>query len=140
MNGSTSASPTGTKSARELERERQVRQAEELLITGPTRSVAKELFAGRFASKLLLPYPRLSGPEQLKVDDSLTELRAYCDEHLDPDAIDRQADIPRSVIDGLGRLGVLGMTAPEAMGGRGFSQLAYCRILEELGRRCSATS
>ncbi|MBC7817827.1 MAG: acyl-CoA dehydrogenase family protein [Planctomycetaceae bacterium] len=123
------------------ERDKQVRQAEELLFAGPPqRSVAKELFAGRFASELVLPYPRLSGTEQLHVDDSLSELRAYCNEHLDPDAIDRQADIPRSVIDGLARLGVLGMTAPEAMGGRGFSQLAYCRILEELGGRCSATS
>lgn len=123
------------------ERDKQVRQAEELLFAGPTqRSVAKELFAGRFAAELLLPYPRLSGDEQLKVDHSLAELRAYCDEHLDPDAIDRQADIPRGVIDGLGQLGVLGMTAPEAMGGRGFSQLAYCRILEELGGRCSSTS
>ncbi len=123
------------------ERDKQVKQAEELLFAGPPqRSVAKELFAGRFASELVLPYPRLSGTEQLKVDDSLSELRTYCDEHLDPDAIDRQADIPRSVIDGLAQLGVLGMTAPEAMGGRGFSQLAYCRILEELGGRCSSTS
>jgi alkylation response protein AidB-like acyl-CoA dehydrogenase len=32
------------------------------------------------------------------------------------------------------------MTAPESMGGRGFSQLGYCKILEELGGRCSATS
>ena len=123
------------------ERDKQVKQAEELLFAGPPqRSVAKELFAGRFASELVLPYPHLSGREQLQVDDSLSELRAYCNEHLDPDAIDRQADIPRSVIDGLAQLGVLGMTAPEAMGGRGFSQLAYCRILEELGGRCSATS
>ena len=44
------------------------------------------------------------------------------------------------MIDGLAGLGVLGMTAPESVGGRGFSQLAYCRVLEELGSRCSATS
>ena len=49
------------------------------------------------------------------------------------------ADIPRTVIDGLAQLGVLGMTT-ESVGGRGFSQLAYCRILEELGSRCSSTS
>ena len=44
------------------------------------------------------------------------------------------------MIDGLAGLGVLGMTAPESVGGRGFSQLAYCRVLEELGSRCSSTS
>ena len=50
-----------------------------------------------------------------------------------PTAIDREADIPREVIDGLGRVGVLGMTAPEEVGGRGFSQMMYCKVLEEIG-------
>jgi acyl-CoA dehydrogenase family protein 9 len=44
------------------------------------------------------------------------------------------------VIDGLGRVGVLGMTAPKEYGGRGFSQMANCKILEEIGRRCASTS
>lgn len=122
-------------------REQQVRQAEELLFSSaPARSFAKELFHGRFAAELVLPYPQLRSDEQIRVADALDELRGFCDEHLNPEQIDRQADIPQDVIDGLGRLGVLGMTAPESVGGRGFSQLAYCQILEELGSRCSATS
>ncbi len=129
-----------TKSVAEREQE-QIRQAEELLFSGPQlRSAAKELFWGRFPTDLFRSYPRLSATDQPRVDASLAELKAFCDERLDPDAIDRNADIPRDVIDGLGRLGVLGMTAPEAVGGRGFFQLAYCRVLEELGGRCSATS
>src|SRR5437667_391970 len=59
---------------------------------------------------------------------------------IDLRRIDRQADIPRSVIDGLGRIGVLGMTAPKEYGGRGFSQMANCKVLEEIGRRCASTS
>ena len=103
----------------------QIRQAEDLLFSGPRRrSVAKELFWGRFASDLVLPYPQLSDDERPQVEAALGELKAFCDAHLDPAAIDRQADIPRDVIDGLARLGVLGMTAPESLGGRGFSQLA----------------
>ena len=131
---------TAMKTAAEREQE-QIRQAEELLFSGPQlRSAAKELFWGRFPADLFRSYPRLSTTDQSRVEASLAELKAFCDEHLHPDTIDRQADIPRDVIDGLGRLGVLGMTAPEAIGGHGFSQLAYCRILEELGGRCSATS
>ncbi|MBS0201578.1 MAG: acyl-CoA dehydrogenase family protein [Planctomycetes bacterium] len=130
-----------TNPARNAELEDQLRQAEELLYQGPPhRSVAKEVFHGRFGSELILPYPRLTALEQPKVDAALRQLIAFCDEHLDPAAIDRQADIPRTVIDGLAEMGVLGMTAPEAIGGRGFSQLAYCQILQELGSRCSATS
>jgi alkylation response protein AidB-like acyl-CoA dehydrogenase len=74
------------------------------------------------------------------LDDTLTELRKFLDEHLDAAEIDRQADIPRSVIDGLGRIGVLGMTAPKEYGGHGFSQMANCKVLEEIGRRCASTS
>jgi alkylation response protein AidB-like acyl-CoA dehydrogenase len=123
------------------QREREIRQAEELLFSGPRRrSFAKELFWGRVAADLAFPYPRLPEGQQPRVVAALDDLRAFCDAHLDPAQIDRQADIPRSVIDGLARLGVLGMTAPESVGGRGFSQLGYCRILEELGSRCSATS
>ena len=130
-----------TQASRDQQRERQIRQAEELLFSGPRRrSAAKELFWGRLASDLILPYPRLSPEEQPRVAAALGELRAFCDKHLDPAQIDRDAEIPRNVIDGLGRLGVLGMTAPEAVGGRGFSQLAYCHMLEELGSRCSSTS
>lgn len=139
--GSSTTSPTAEDSARKAQRDDQIRQAEELLYKGlPHRSVAKELFHGRFRSELILPYPSLSATEQPQVDAALRQLIAFCDEHLDPAAIDRQADIPRSVIDGLADLGVLGMTAPVSMGGRGFSQLAYCQILQELGARCSATS
>ncbi|HET9856571.1 MAG TPA: acyl-CoA dehydrogenase family protein, partial [Chthoniobacterales bacterium] len=71
---------------------------------------------------------------------SLTELRQFLDAELDPVEIDRQEDIPRKLIDGLGRVGVLGMTAPMEYGGRGFSQMANCRILEEIGSRCASTS
>ena len=39
--------------------------------------------------------------------------------HIDAAAIDREADIPSSVIEGLARLGVLGMAAPTKWGGRG---------------------
>lgn len=129
------------KVAQDQQREEQVRQAEELLFSGPRRrSMAKELFFGRLAADLVMPYPELSESERPKVADALAELKAFCDAHLDPAEIDRSADISREVIDGLARLGVLGMTAPDAVGGRGFSQLAYCRILEELGSRCSSTS
>ncbi len=122
-------------------REEQMQEAENLLFSEvPRRSAAQELFHGRFASDLFFPYPRSSAAEQENVSRSLAELRQFCDGNLDPVAIDRNADIPRNVIEGLGDLGILGMTAPESLGGRGFSQLAYCRVLEELGGRCSATS
>src|SRR5207247_978397 len=101
---------------------------------------AKALFLGRFVSDWLMPYPTMPAEQQAKLDAVLPALRRFLDEELDPAAIDRNADIPRSVIDGLAKLGVLGMTAPEEFGGRGFSQMAYGRVLEEIGGRCASTS
>lgn len=118
-----------------------MRDADELLFSGPQKlGLGKGLFLGRFVSDWVMPYPSIRPKEQAELDRALGELRTFLDQHHDPAAIDRQADIPRSVIDGLARLGVFGMTAPTELGGRGFSQMAYCRVMEEIGSRCASTS
>jgi len=125
----------------DAQRQKEIQQAEELLFAGPQAlGFAKGLFQGHFVADWVMPYPRIPSEQQVELDRALTELRQFLDEHLDAAEIDRKADIPRSVIDGLGRVGVLGMTAPKEYGGRGFSQMANCKILEEIGRRCASTS
>ncbi|MCS7044966.1 MAG: acyl-CoA dehydrogenase family protein [Gemmataceae bacterium] len=119
----------------------QKEQAEELLADSDAKvSFAKSLFFGKFQSHLVFPYPRLASHEEAAVEHALAELRAFATEQIDAAAIDRDCDIPRSVIDGLGRLGVLGMTAPIEFGGRGFSQLAYLKIMELIGGHCASTA
>ncbi|MBM4067613.1 MAG: acyl-CoA dehydrogenase [Planctomycetes bacterium] len=121
--------------------EQQKKQAEEILFTGPeTIGFAKSLFFGQFRAPLLFPYPELSSADRAQTEQAAAELRRFAAEHIDAAAIDRNADIPRSVIDGLGQLGVLGMAAPEEFGGRGFSQLAYCTIMEIIGGHCASTA
>jgi acyl-CoA dehydrogenase family protein 9 len=125
----------------EAQRQKEIQQAEELLFSGPeSLGLTKGLFLGRFVSDWVMPYPRLAAAEETELDKAMVEIRKFLNEGLDPTAIDRNADIPRSVIDGLGRTGVLGMTAPKEFGGHGFSQMANCKILEEIGSRCASTS
>jgi alkylation response protein AidB-like acyl-CoA dehydrogenase len=125
----------------DIQRQKEIKQAEELLFSGHQElGFAKGLFLGNFVADWAMPYPRLTDAQQTEVDSAVTELRHFLDEHLDPEEIDREADIPRHVIDGLGRVGVLGMTAPKELGGRGFSQRAYCQVLEEIGARCASTA
>jgi acyl-CoA dehydrogenase family member 9 len=125
----------------EAQRQKEIQQAEELLFAGPQAiGFAKGLFLGNFVADWVMPYPRMAAAQQTELDKSLAELRQFLDTGLDAVEIDRQADIPRSVIDGLGRVGVLGMTAPMEFGGHGFSQMANCQILEEIGCRCASTS
>src|SRR5206468_1458596 len=125
----------------DTQRQKEIQQAEELLFAGPQAlGFAKGLFQGQFVYDWVMPYPRILAAQQTELDKSLAELRQFLDEHLDPAEIDRQADIPRDVINGLGRVGVLGATAPVEYGGRGFTQMANCKLLEEIGRRCASTS
>src|SRR5213082_1167913 len=125
----------------DAQRQKEIQQAEELLFAGPQAlGFAKGLFQGRFVADWVMPYPRMPAAQQTELDESLAELQQFLDEDLDAAEIDRQADIPRNVIDGLGRVGVLGATAPVEYGGRGFTQMANCKLLEEIGRRCASTS
>jgi len=125
----------------EGQRQKEIQQAEELLFGGPQAlGFAKGLFQGHFVADWVMPYPRIPATQQAELDGTLIELRQFLDEHLDPAEIDRQADIPRDVIDGLGRVGVLGATSPVEYGGRGFTQMVNCKLLEEIGHRCASTS
>ena len=125
----------------EAERAKQVKQAEELLFSGPNlQGFAKALFRGEFHGDSLFPYPDLPASTRETVDHAVAAVKAFADEHIDAEAIDRLADIPKSVIEGLGKLGVLGMTAPVENGGKGFSQSAYCRIMEVIGGHCASTA
>src|SRR3984893_17138892 len=115
----------------EAQRQKEIAQAEELLFAGPQAlGFAKGLFLGHFVADWVMPYPRMPAAQQTELDKSLTELRQFLDAELDPVEIDRQADIPRSVIDGLGRVGVLGLTAPKEYGGRGCSVITHPLYLE----------
>ncbi len=122
-------------------RAQQLEQAEELLFSGESRAgFAKAIFRGEFRGKAIFPYPELTSSERPVVEEAVAAVRAFADEHIDAAAIDRDADIPRSVIDGLAELGVMGMAAPVELGGRGFSQMGYCRIMEVIGGHCAATA
>src|SRR5262245_42693262 len=119
----------------------QMEQAQELLFSEPTRGgFARALFRGEFRGDMLFPYPQLPASQRDTVERAVAAVKVFAQEHIDPAAIDRDADIPQSVIKGLAELGVLGMTAPVEFGGRGFSQQAYCRIMEVIGGHCSSTA
>lgn len=121
--------------------EEQMKMAEELLFQeAMPMSFAKSMFFGRFDPSKALPYSSLKKEEVGRFKEFMAKLRYYLDGNLDPDWIDRNAEIPREVIKGLGEVGLLGMTVPKEYGGQGFSQHAYCKAIEEVGSRCGATA
>jgi len=116
----------------------ELKQAEEILGERLQRaSFAKGLFFGQFVAEHLPPYPvTVDADTQQRV----AELAEFCRQKIDPVDIDRQARIPQEVIQGLGRLGILGACLPRAVGGLELSQTTYCRLLEVLGGHCASTA
>ena len=122
-------------------REEQIKEAEELLGSMAERmGWAKSLFVGKFKQDWVFPYPLAKPGQRPAVDAKVKEVEEYCRTKLDAFAIDRMADIPRATINDLGKMGVLGLTAPSSVGGHDFTQSDYCRVLEHFGATCSSTS
>jgi acyl-CoA dehydrogenase family member 9 len=102
----------------------QQKQAEEILgPQGEKLGFAKALFFGHFNDSLLFPYPELRAEDKPALEQILTGLREAFEKNF----------IPQDVIALLGRLGVLGLTAPASCNGKALSQQAACRVMELIG-------
>jgi len=104
------------------------------------KTVAKELFFGRFCEQAAFPFPELDEDATTALNGFLEELQDFCHKNIDAGKIDSSGKIPASVIKGLGKLGVLGFTGSESVGGQGGSQHEFCKIMEVLGEHCSSTA
>lgn len=124
------------------ENQEELEKAQDLLDGGPSSNggFVRSLFFGRLRLDKILPFPNQNSQEAQRTEDLISNLDLFLDEHVDPFQIDAEQCIQQDVIDGLGRLGVMGMTVPQAYGGHGFSHTAYCRVLERVARTCASTA
>jgi alkylation response protein AidB-like acyl-CoA dehydrogenase len=96
-------------------------------------SFGKELFLGNFRLDLIHPQPRLDAEATEKGERFLATLRAFLETEVDPLQIEREAKIPDEVVEGLKRIGAMGMKVSEEYGGLGLSQVYYNRALAMTG-------
>jgi alkylation response protein AidB-like acyl-CoA dehydrogenase len=96
-------------------------------------SFGKELFLGDFRLDLIHPQPRLDPEAVEKGERFLARLRAFLESEVDPLEIERDSKIPDRVLDGLKKIGALGMKVSEQYGGLGLSQVYYNRALALAG-------
>lgn len=99
------------------------------------RSFAASLFTGRPDWASIMPFPQPSLEDEDQGDAFLARLDEFLT-GVDPDAIDREGEIPGDVIEGLARLGAFGIKIPAAYGGLGLSQTNYSRAAMKLGGFC----
>jgi alkylation response protein AidB-like acyl-CoA dehydrogenase len=76
----------------------------------------------------------------LSLTDEQSALRELARKFIDAEVVpyaaewDRVESVDRSIVGKLGSVGFLGLTVPEEYGGSGGDHLAYCLMMEELGR------
>ncbi|HZI30224.1 MAG TPA: acyl-CoA dehydrogenase family protein [Gemmatimonadaceae bacterium] len=93
-------------------------------------SFVRELFLGRFRLDLIHPHPEQNDPDEAaRAADFLAKLRAVL-EQVDSDEIDREGEIPESVVQALRDIGAFGIKIPREYGGLGLSQMSYIRAIE----------
>lgn len=122
-------------------RQEQMQMAEELLFSGKKLpSFAKGFFAGLYDSKRVFPFPEPTEAQEVELKEYLEKFNAWMDANLDPDKIDREADLGDDVIRGLGELKVLSCTIGKEHGGLEFTQYMYGKVVEEAAKRCASTA
>src|SRR3989441_6538877 len=93
-------------------------------------SFVRDLFLGKFRLDLIHPYPEQDPEEVRRAQPFLEQLERLLREQVDSDRIDREGEIPESVIQGLRDLGAFGIKIPREYGGLGLSQLSYMKAIE----------
>ena len=78
----------------------------------------------------------LSPPEL----EFLKKTAAFCQREIAPHAAEweEKEELPRSLFTAAGQAGLMGMTAPKAVGGQELSMLCFCLAIEEVARHCGA--
>ena len=97
---------------------------------------AASIFDGRAKLGLICPFPVQADTDRAEGDGFLQLLSQFLADHTDPDAIDREGEIPDDVLQGLARLGAFGIKIPRDYGGLGLSQTNYSRAAMVLGGHC----
>ncbi len=123
-------------------------QAQALEVTEAARDQsadARDSFAGRlllgdFQPALMMPFPLQSDDDRAIGDEMVASVGAYLAEHLDPEAVDENREIPERVVNGLKDLGVFRMKIPTEYGGLGLSQVNYNRVMMAISSYCGSTA
>ena len=97
---------------------------------------AASLFDGSPDFRAVFPFPMQEAAAKTEGDAFIAELGAFLRDKTDPDAIDRDGEIPDEVIGGLAALGAFGIKIPKDLGGLGLSQTNYSRAAMLLGGHC----
>lgn len=103
-------------------------------------SFGQELFMGNFCPKLIHPFPEQSEEDRKIGDEVIEKLMAFLEKNLDPEEVDASREIPKSVIEEMGKMGIFALKIPKEYGGLGFTQVNYNRLVMRVASFCGGTA
>ncbi|MEO5971181.1 MAG: acyl-CoA dehydrogenase family protein [Bdellovibrionia bacterium] len=108
------------------------KKGEELVSSVVENSFMKSLFFGEIREDLLFPYPKVDADTADNVRMTLDSINKFAQEHVKSAEWDEKGQMPMEIVSYLSELGVMGVAVPEELGGLGFPQSGYARIMEEV--------
>jgi alkylation response protein AidB-like acyl-CoA dehydrogenase len=103
-------------------------------------SFVGDIFMGHVQVGTIYPYPAQTAEDRKIGDAFLAKLEPFLKANLDGDKVDREGQIPDSVMKGLADMGCFGMKIPKEYGGLGLSQINYNRALAVVNEYCGSTT
>ncbi|MGZ3699649.1 MAG: acyl-CoA dehydrogenase family protein, partial [Bdellovibrionota bacterium] len=103
-------------------------------------SFVGEIFMGKLHTKMVLPYPDQDEADRKLGDEYLKRVDEFMRTKHDSEAVDRNGEIPETVMKGMAELGLFGMKIPKEYSGLGLSQINYNRTLALIASYCASTA
>ncbi|MED5465716.1 MAG: acyl-CoA dehydrogenase family protein [Myxococcota bacterium] len=99
-----------------------------------SNSFMKSLFFGNIREDLLFPFPAMEEDVNETVSMINEAINKFAEEHVDSEKWDKDAAMPREIVDLCSEMGLMGLLVDEKYDGLGLPMIAYSRIFEQLGR------
>lgn len=94
-------------------------------------SIAKAFFFGQVDEQNAFPFPHWNA-ESVEMGKSLVDAVQKYAETFESGKYDRDAELPKEILQGLAELGLFGLAVPEELGGLNLSYGLYARVFSEI--------
>lgn len=95
-------------------------------------SIVKSLFYGEVLEDEVFPYPSLTESQVEMAKAMVDAVDKFAQDNIDSPKFDKDAKIPKEVLDGLAALGLCGLGVGEEFGGLGLDTTLYARVFSQI--------
>ncbi len=95
-------------------------------------SIVAAMFYGEVVEEEVFPFPHFSENQVEMAKAMVDAIDKFAQTNIDSQKFDRDAKIPKEVLDGLAGLGLCGLGVPEELGGLGLDTTLYARVFSQV--------